>query len=349
MDQCKRGGRLRRAATCFALVCSAASLEAQSVASARWTVSVPDAALAWFTVLADWRIDGEGAFSYISPVAGEQTANTRDEALLGRLRVDRSRSVLHFAPLYYPSSSRGGLARALRAAVEGAAPPEPRASFLLSALERSMPVAARRDYLAALATALERAAPVQPRAEQLAGWQRRLDSLYLPALAPYLARERLDVGRLIVAPALGAEGRLFAATPNRNDNIAAVGTFALDPDRDAPMFAFVREICFPAVSRSATAARLDASSIGAARRSSVAAVRCGAALLQSCLPSRVLAYQAFWIRQADRNGLVPRGASPAEPSALRIEFDRVFPVDVTLAVRVNCARSVSSSPAPSLL
>ena len=30
-------------------------------------------------------------------------------------------------------------------------------------------------------------------------WQRRLDSLYLPALAPFLGRERLDAGRLIVA------------------------------------------------------------------------------------------------------------------------------------------------------
>jgi len=333
-----------------ALTCGASSLAAQATATPSWTISAPDAALAWFTVLADWRVDGDGAFSYLTPVAGERAPTARDEALVRRLRSDPSRSVLHFAPLYYPSANRAGLAGALRAAAGGAAPPEPRASFLMSALGRAMTATARRDYLPALAAALERLTPVPPTAAQLAGWQRRLDSLYLPALAPYLARERLDAGRLIVAPALGAEGRLFAATPDRTDNLVAVGTFAGDPDPDAPLFAFVREICFPAVSRAASAARLDASSVGAPRRSSVAAVRCGAMLMQSCLPSRVAAYQAFWIRQAERNGLVQRRAAVAtDPSALRIEFDRAFPAEAALAVRVDCARSVPVSSAVSLL
>lgn len=333
-----------------ALTCGATSLAAQATATPSWTISAPDAALAWFAVLADWRVDGDGAFSYITPVTGERTPTERDEALVRRLRSDQSRSVLHFAPLYYPSANRAGLAGALRAAAEGAAPPEPRATFLLSALGRTMPAAARRDYLSALASSLERATPVPPSAAQLAGWQRRLDSLYLPALTPYLVRERLDAGRLIVAPALGAEGRLFAATPDRTDNLVAVGTFIGDPDPDAPLFAFVREICFPAVSRAASAARLDASSAGAPRRSSVAAVRCGAMVMQGCLPSRAAAYQAFWLRQAERNGLTPRrAASATEPSALRVEFDRVFPAEAALAVRVNCARSVSAPSALSLL
>jgi hypothetical protein len=332
-----------------ALTCGATSLAAQAAATSSWTISAPDAALAWFTVLADWRVDGDGAFSYINAVTGEPAPTERDEALVRRLRSDQSRSVLHFAPLYYPSANRASLAGALRAAAGGATPPEPRANFLMSALGRAMPATARRDYLPALASALERATPVPPSAAQLAGWQRRLDSLYLPALAPYLTRERLDAGRLSVAPALGAEGRLFAATPDRTDNLVAVGTFVGDPDPDAPLFAFVREICFPSVSRAATAARLDASSVGAPRRSSVAAVRCGAALMQSCLPSRVAAYQAFWIRQAERNGLVQRRAAVAtDPSTLRIEFDRAFPAETALAVRVNCARSVPASPAASL-
>ncbi len=347
---------LRRAARTIgvAVTCAASSLAAQTTAAPAWTISAPDAALAWFTVLADWRVDGDGAFSYINPVAGDRAPAARDEgrseALLRRLRADPSRSVLHFAPLYYPSANRAGLAGALRAAAQGATPPEPRATFLLSALGRAMPATARSDYLPALAAALERAVPVPPSVAQLAAWQRRLDSLYLPALAPYLARERLDAGRLIVAPALGAEGRLFAATADRSDNLVAVGAFVGDPDPDAPIFAFVREICFPVVSRAASAARLDASSVGAPRRSSVAAVRCGAALMQGCLPSRVAAYHAFWVRQAERNGLTPRRAAAAtESSALRIEFDRVFPAEAALAVRVNCARSVSARPASPLL
>ena len=316
----------------LALVCSAASLAAQPATVPSWTISAPDAALAWFTVLADWRVDGDGAFSYISPAAGARTPDGRDDALVRRLRSDATRSVLHFAPLYYPSADRAGLAAAVRAAATSSPPPGPRATFLLSAFTRAMPAAARRDYLPPLAAALERAVPVTPSAEQIATWQRRLDSLYLPALRPHLARERLDAGRMIVAPAIGAEGRLFAATADRTDNLVAVGTFDADPDPEAPLLAFVREVCFPAVSRAASAARLGPSSPGAARRSSLAAVRCGAALLEARLPDRANAYRAFWLRQAERAGIAPRGAPlPVEGAALRAEFDRVFPVDAALA------------------
>lgn len=322
----------------LALLFGAVALPAQPAATPSWTVTAPDAALAWFTVLADWRVDGDGAFSYITPAPRALTPSGRDESLVRRLRSDPARSVLHFAPLYYPSANRAGLALALRAAATTSAPPEPRATFLHSALARTMPEAARRDYLPPLAAAVERAEPVTPSAEQLARWQGQLDSVYLPALAPHLARERLDAGRLIIAPALGAEGRLFAATPDRTDNLVAVGAFAADPDPEAPLLAFVREICFPAVSRAASAARLGPSSPNAARRSSLAAVRCGAALLEACLPDRAAAYRAFWIRQAEQAGFAPRRAT-AEAPAVREEFDRVFPADAPLAVRAGCART----------
>jgi hypothetical protein len=316
----------------LALGFGAASLAAQPATTPSWTITAPDAALAWFTVLADWRVDGDGAFSYISPAAGERTPAGRDESVVRRLRTDPTRSVLHFAPLYYPSADRAGLATAVRAAATSSAPPGPRATFLLSACARAMPTVARREYLPPLAAALERAVSVTPRPEQLAFWQRQLDSLYLPALAPHLARERLDAGRLIVAPAVGAEGRLFAATADRADNLVAVGTFAADPDSEAPLLAFVREVCFPVVSRAASTARIGPSTPGAARRSSLAAVRCGAALLEARLPDRVAAYHAFWIRQAELAGIVQRRARvPAVAPALRAEFDRVFPVDAALA------------------
>ena len=328
-----------RGATRLALLFGAASLAAQPTATASWTVAAPDAALAWFTVLADWRVDGDGAFSYLTPAPRALTPSGGDESLVRRLRSDPARSVLHFAPLYYPSANRAGLALALRASATSSAPPEPRATFLHSALARTVPAAARRDYLAPLAAALEAAVPETPSAERLAWWQRQLDSLYLPALAPHLARERLDAGRLIVAPALGAEGRLFAATADRTDNLVAVSTFAGDPDLEAPLLAFVREVCFPAVSRAASAARLGPSSPNAARRSSLAAVRCGAALLEACLPDRAEAYRAFWIRQAQQAGFAPRRATaPAGASAVGAEFDRVFPADAALAVRVGCVR-----------
>jgi hypothetical protein len=323
----------------LALLFGAASLTAQPTTTPTWTITAPEAALAWFTVLADWRVDGDGAFPYISPIAGALAPAARDEPTARRLRSDPARSVLHFAPLYYPSANRTALVLAVRAAATAGAPPEPRATFLVSAFMRTMSEAARRDYLPPLAVALEAAVPGAPSARQLMLWQRALDSLYLPALSPHLARERLDAGRLIVAPALGAEGRLFAATADRTDNLVAVGTFAGDSDSEAPLLAFVREVCFPAVSRAAAAARLGPSSPDAARRSSLAAVRCGAALLASCLPDRADAYRAFWLRQAEQAGFAPRRTTvPAASAAVQAEFDRVFPADAALAVRVGCGR-----------
>ena len=311
--------------------------EAPSAASP-WRVVAPDAALAWFSVLADWRIDSEGAFPFIVPAPASRAPTGRDEPLAREVRSHPDRGVLQFVPLYYPSADRPALAAALRAAARGSAAPTARATFLVSALSSAMPQVARRDLLPRLAAALERAQPTTPTSAQLARWQHQLDSLYLPKLAPWLAMERLDGGRLIVAPAIGAEGRLFAATDDRTDNLVAVGSFADDADPDAPLFAFAREVCFPAVSRAANAARLGPSVPGAARRASIAAVRCGALLLDSCLSERAARYRGFWIRQAARSGPMPRrGYVPDDTAELRQEFDRVFPSDAPLAVGTACA------------
>jgi hypothetical protein len=329
------------------LVLCAPALGAQQAAAptartpsptSRWEVVAPDAALAWFTVLSEWRIDSEGAFPFIVPAAASRAPTGRDEPIAREIRSHPDRGVLQFVPLYYPSADRAALAAALRAASQGSTAPTPRASFLVSALATAMPRVARRDQLPRLAAALERAQVVTPSGAELAQWQRRLDSLYVPALASWLALEHLDGGRLIVAPAVGLEGRLFAATPDRRDNLVAVGSFAADSEPDAPIFAFVREVCFPAVSRAATAARLGPNVPGAARRASVAAVRCGAALLDTCVGDRANAYRGFWIRQAARVGPIPnRGYVPTEDAELRREFDRVFPVDPALAVGTACA------------
>lgn len=335
-----RAGFLARGALQFALGLSGLAVGAQQgpAPAKRWTVVAPDAALAWFTVLAEWRIDSEGAFPFIVPAPASRAPSGRDEPLAREIRSHPDRGVLQFVPLYYPSADRVALAAALRAAARGNAPPTPRATFLVSALSTAMPRVARRDQLQRLAAALERAHVVGPSAADRARWQQRLDSVYLPALGAWLALEYLDGGRLIVAPAIGAEGRLFAATADRTDNLIAVGTFPEDSDPEAPLLAFVREVCFPAVSRAANAAHLGPAVPGAARRSSLAAVRCGAALLDTCLPARATAYRGFWIRQAARTGPIPqRGYVPEADAELRREFDRVFPVDSALAVGTGCA------------
>lgn len=305
----------------------------------RWTVVAPAAALAWYDLLADLQLRGAGAFRFVvvRPIA------PTDRALADALATSRESEVLHFLPLYHPSADRAGLAAALRAAAEEGAP-TPRATLLTAALRNALTPATRRARLPAIAEALmrrrdPRASAASPTAEALTRWQRTLDSLYLPALAPWLQLERLDDGRLIVAPGIGAEGRLFAATQDRTDNLAAVGGFAADPDPEAPLFAFVRELCFPAVSRAARTARLDAEDPESARRASLAAVRCGAALIDARLPARAARYRSFWLRRRNDASTPPTApiAVPQEETAGRRAFEAAFPPDAALGGSITRA------------
>jgi hypothetical protein len=302
--------------------------------SARWTVVAPEAPVAWYDLLADVAVPGAGAFRFTAARPGAPA----DRALASALATTRESEVLHFVPLYHPSADRAALVEAMRTAA-GESAPAPRATLLTAALRGALSPETRRAWLPALADALARAGTASPRtaggaagipgAEVLARWQRALDSLYLPALSPWLVLERLDAGRLIVAPGIGAEGRLFAATQDRDDNLAAVGDFATDADAEAPLLAFVREVCFPAVSRAARSAGLDASDPGSARRSSLSAVRCGAALMDARLPERAVAYRAFWLRRRNDSStpaLAPVDV-PRDAAALRRAFDEAFPVD----------------------
>lgn len=279
----------------------------------RWDVAAPDAALAWFALLAELRLGGAGAFPFVASAPGPAHPVART------LAGSRDFEILHFVPLYHPSADRAGLVAALRAAASTPPrAPTPRAEFVVGALAQAIPAAARQSRLPELAAALERqpAPPLPPAV--VAAWQRELDSLYLPALAPWLRAERLDAGRLLVSPALGAEGRIFAGTADRADNLVAVGSFPGDPDASAPLHAFVRETCFPAVTRATRGVRGFApGDAEGARRASLAAVRCGAELLDALLPARAAAYRAFWMRRA---AFAPAGA----------EFDAVFPPDPAL-------------------
>ena len=302
----------------------------------RWVIVAPDAALAWFDLMADLRLPGAGAFSLTDARSG--SAPTADPALARALARSRESEVLHFVPLYHPSADRSALAAALRAAAATpAVAPTPRAGLLVGALAQTLPAESRRGQLPPLAAALERRRPVAPSPERLRGWQRELDSLYLPALAPWLALERLDTGRMIVAPGIGAEGRIFAGTRDRADNLVAVGAFGSDPDESAPLLAFVRELCCPAVSRATSAAvGFDSRDPDGARRASLAAVRCGAALLDSQLPARADAFRAFWLRRAVAQGL--SGAQlPGDRTQLGAAFDRVFPPDPALSASMHQA------------
>lgn len=301
----------------------------------RWRVVTPDAALAWYAVLADLRLPGAGAFAF---TAGG-TVHAGQAALARSLADSRESESLHFVPLYHPSADRAALAAAVRVAA-GDGPPAPRATLVVAALRQALPAASRRSQLPAVADALLDVRPEIPAAERVAAWQALLDTLYGPALAPWLVAERLDEGRLIVAPAIGPEGRLFAGTADRTDNLVAVGRFEADASPDAPLLAFAREVCFPVVSRAARAAGLRAEDPESARRASLAAVRCGSALLDRRLPARASAYRRFWLQR--RTGSAAAVPVEADAEALRAAFVRAFPPDAPFEDAV--ARALARIP-----
>lgn len=316
------------------------STDRRAVRAGPWAIVTPEGALAWYDLMADLRLPGAGAFPLVAIRSGVIPPGERD--LAAALARTRESEILHFVPLYHPSADRAGFVAALRgAASTPVRAPAPRAELLVSVLARSLPVAVRRVQLLELADALDRRPPVVPPAPaRIALLQRELDSLFLPALAPWLALERLDAGRLIVAPGVGTEGRIFVGTQDRTDNQVAVGDFASDTDAGAPLLAFVRELCFPAVTRATQGvAGFDASNADGARRASVAAVRCGAALLEARLPVRVDAYRAFWLRRAASSPRASSDTGQRVRAALRADFDRAFPADPAISRALDRAIS----------
>lgn len=296
----------------------AVTAHAQQPGSWRFTAS--DAAAAWFQALDDAHLGGPGAFSF------NRSQGTAESRLARSLAASSKYEILHFAPLYYPSATRQALVRATRdAAASSPAPSTPRAAFLVGALTSALPDPAQRAPFAELADAVERSHPPVVPVAALDGWQRAWDTRFAVALAPYLHAERLDGGVVMVAAALGPEGRLFAGRPgDRTDNLVAVGTFDGSPSADAPVFALVRELCFPLVSRAADQSpSLRTSRTDAARRSSIAAVRCGAELLDRLLPAEAGAYRAHWTHVADPGG--------------HTVFNTLFPPDPILAPRIHTA------------
>ncbi len=300
----------------------AAAFVIASPAGAQWRFTAPDAAGAWFAALDTVRLEGAGALSF------HRSAGRSTLPLAATLRADSRYDILLFAPLYFPSGSRIAFLEAVRSAATSEAATSPRARFLIAALRQALPDLHARASLASLADLAEAARVVHVPAEQVDRWQSQWNARFAAALAPYLAAEHLDGGMVMVADALGPEGRLFAGVPDdRRDNVVAVGTPLAADDIDGPLYALVRELCFPLVTRAANASPdFGRDARVAAQRTSVAAVRCGADLLDRLLPVEAPAYRMHWQR-----------AASAARSGTPTGFDLLFPPDPVLAPRLRTA------------
>lgn len=286
---------------------------------AGWRFAAPEGARAWFAVMAGARVEGVGPLPYYRTMLA---AVVVPDSVRRSVAKDASFEVLHFLPLYLPNGDARLVAGALRAAASGRELPVGNpAAFATAALRSVLPRDDQRATLAALAGAVERAAASLPDAPAVSALQRRWDAAFAPRLAPYLSAQRLDGGIVLVAEALGPEGRIFAGRPDdATDNIIAVtAASARATTTDATLFAVVRELCFPLVTRLASYDRSSATSRDEqAVRASLAAVRCGERLTARALPELAAEYRRQWLILAGRT-----------PSTDPAAFQEAFPVDLS--------------------
>ena len=288
-----------------------------SWAQAHWRVTSSAVADRWFAAMAqlDLPVPGTLAFYLRAP---RPPPSWRSEAV-----QTHALDVLHFVPLYFPSATPATLIAGLRAAATGLPAPTARASFLVSALHRTITAPSDRRLLI-LAAGLADSAPATPPIPEhrLIALQAIWDSVYAPVLAPYLSAQRLDGGLIFISPFLGPEGRIFEGRPeDRGDNVIAVGESTESGISEAPLLSAVRELCAPLITTSSAELRWHDDPVTAAR----ATVRCGCALIDRALPSRSAMYRALWARHAHTatfsEGFPP---NPGEDAAIDSALQRAF-------------------------
>ena len=306
--------RVRRVLTAALWLALAAS---PSWAQAHWRVTNSAATDQWFAAMAQLDLPVPGGLAFyikvprLPPAWRSQAAQTR------------ALDVLHFVPLYFPSATPVALVAGVRAAAQGQPAPIARASFLVSALQRTITAANDRRLLLLVAGFVDstQGMPAMPN-DRLTALQTVWDSTYAPALAPYLSARRLDGGLLFVSPALGPEGRIFEGRPeDRSDNVIAVGEFIDSRISEAPLLLAVRELCAPLITELAAERRWHDDPVTAGR----ATVRCGCALIDRALPTRSAMYRTLWAWHAHTprfsEGFSP---NPGEDAAIDSALQRAF-------------------------
>lgn len=346
-------GRKERAAAAVA-VCSlllvAERPEAQTSARATaagvqpWVFTTSPALDLWYHGLALAGVTGFGAAPLYDP---DYPARVRTEkravgAAASRLEREAPRfrrafeqdsafEILHFLPLGLPVRDAPSLIRIVRSVARNTPLPATDAGVvraMAAALAAALPGPAERQWLGEFADALEEEWRTWLQARTEAGaveraaragraaklWRAQVE----PRLASWLRSAALDAGTVLLAPALGREGRIAAGDPaNRQDNLVAVA----DAEPQAVVSAVLRETCYPAVRAALTRAGLVfPDRAEAARLSDHAATRCGAILAARVSDDLAGYYQAFFAAPASGPGgfTLP----PALEAALLEEIQR---------------------------
>lgn len=320
---------------------------------AAWDVRASEAVDLWYYGLAAVRYAGPGTTPYYSAdfarsvrdamrAGGGAPSRLEAEAsalgaALGRDPVFES---LHFLPLHLRGNGQQLIAsvRSIVAGAGGSARPGDREGSAIRAFAAVIATPARRASLGRFVDALDEVRPAfvrlrarddVRRSAELGALAERWSRDFVPALAPYLATIGVRGGAIIVSPALGAEGRIVREAETV---VIAVGAGAAESP-DAPLFAAVRELCFPLIEDLVTpGTQARAAAIDLASR---AAVRCGAMLLDAAAAPVADGYRRHYLGR------------PAARQALLHEFDARFPLAPALeqSLRGKVDRATSGARA----
>lgn len=327
---------------CRLILAAAAALTSVGVAQSQpaassWEVRSSPAVDLWYHGLAAVGFTGPGSLSwynadFLAALRAEQRSRPFGESLLekesGRFgqafRSDTVFEALHFLPLYYADGDGSRLIASLQSL-----------SARGNALAPVFPTPGERKTLASFAAALdgERAYVMQSPARaklidnQVIGaldaqWKQE----FLPVLSRYLRGQGIRSGVLFISPALGSEGRIAR---NRDEVIIAVG---IGKSRlpAAPLYAAVRELCFPLVGSVDGLTTRTTSRLAAIDITNRAAVRCGAMLLDMSSATMGAQYRRMYLGSpSDERDLSPDfnarfPLTRAIEKSLRAELDRVM-------------------------
>jgi len=303
----------------------------------------------WYHGLATARFQGLGSDDFYDPAYSVDLRDAKQKAGVLPTRLDDQASafgsafaqdsafeVFHFVPLYYAAAPVDPMLASLEIVSDSEGNPDvgdPLAQFGASAVAGTLSRPDQRAILGDWVAALEaewsdfyaefwrnRAIAHGPTLQAI---QTEWNEAFAPALAPFLQANWLDNGVLVLSDPVGEEGRIFEGDPtNRSDNIVVVG---FDPEASprAPLFAAVRELCFPVV-REVLAEAPQQDRAAAATRSSHAAVRCGAELLDRFAPDLGAEYRSWFTP-----------AATGSPADVHTAFERKYAIDAAVSAAIQ--------------
>lgn len=251
---------------------------------------------------------------------------------------DSAFDVLHFVPLYFMGESPVEVLAAFRSALGGVSVASNSPSSLrarVAMIVASFPEARQRRTLRAFVTALDDEWRLFVRTDRetrppdehaLLALQRAWDGTIAPPLRDWLASGGRPGGLIVVAPAVGAEGRV-ARIDKRT--IVVVGAALPGGVPVAPLLSAVRELAFPLLDVAPAATALGRPGDLEAQRE-IAAVRAGAMVLEARAPALVADYRQLFTTAA--GGVSGRA------------FERRFPLDSAseAALRAVVAHDVAA-------